>query len=277
MNTLLGLGKTAVLQYSSAFLGRVATFVAFPHSIAAFPPVFVPTHPRSRTSWRRLLVPLLLAPALSLAAPLDYPGGKAPQNGVPLGQLKKIAQAVGERISGVKLAAGKPIPYCNLDGEIVAYEFPFCADCSSFPSDAQILSELGLARKRAADPDGKKFEKQAWGVGKYWSVTLSSTEDRYPMREAMEGLPRFFTMSEAVQEKARGRMGGGSAKLARIFYASPVEQFFEFQDGANTILVDPFSLEIRVPGKLKDKARIPSEEQKKDIRRQWRKFKSMAL
>lgn len=219
-----------------------------------------------------LVAGLLAVSAPAFPAPLDRPGGNAPANPVSPGLLRKIAVATAERISGEKLTMGKPIPYCNLAGEIIAYEFPFCRDCRSFPSDTQVQDELRAARERADAPRGGKYKKQVWGVGKYWTVVLSATEDRTPLLEAMEGLSRFHTMADPIAAKARGRLGRG-AKLGRIFYASPLDQFYEFSDGTGAVWVDPFSLRIAEPGAVRERA---SGGARRDIvRKRWKKMKAM--
>ena len=218
----------------------------------------------------------------SKADPLDFPSGSAPKNGVPIGLLKKIALNIGEHISGTRLVAGKPISYCNLDGDIIAYEFPFCQSCSAFPSDDEIIAGIKVARDQSRNPKaGRERRKQAgkevWGVGKFWSVTLSSTEDRYPLLEVSEGLPRFYTVGDLALEPAKKILKGGAVKLSRIYYASPLDQFFEYTDGNDVILASPFTFATSSKDKIKEVPGKVGNEEGRHIKAEWGRLRKKVV
>jgi len=272
--------------------------------------VMAPFRKRQAVSVSGFIVAWLFVSSFASAAGhlLEFPTGVLNPGSVPLGLLEKIATAKVTDISGKTVVAGKPLPYCNLAGDIVAYAFPFCVDCPRFPGYGQVFQELEDARrvfeqsvsggKSGGDPEPwppyvrsesgsgqsyagrsrpRKGERELWGIGRYWTVIVMASEDEYPIMEISEGLPQYFTVGELAREKARQALGSPVVRLNRIFCASPLDQLFEFASGGQVILVHSFSLKDYAPGLLREtRAKNKTEETKLVIRQAWDDLKRAA-
>ena len=64
------------------------------------------------------------------------------ENVVPFDTIKAIAFRNAKALWGEPIAMGPAIPYCDLDGNIVAYVFAFRIGSNSFPTYEEILREI---------------------------------------------------------------------------------------------------------------------------------------
>jgi len=93
--------------------------------------------------------------------------------------------------------------------------------------------------------------------------------------EVSEGLPRYYTAGDLTIELAKTKIKREGIRLLRIYYESPVVQYFDYSNGNEDILISPFLFEVMDRHKLKDLPLCQNEEEKKLIREKWGQLRKM--
>jgi fibronectin type 3 domain-containing protein len=146
---------------------------------------------------------------------------------------------------------GPVLPTCNADGESRAYLVCFALGGKPFPSEEEVTQNIreGRALYEAGlrEGDREKVErgrKQISGADSFATVVVSATRDHYPIPAYGWGLPRYFTIADLAEGVAREALGGGEARVSRIFFGSCAHQVFEFTRGSERVLVDADRLRV---------------------------------
>jgi hypothetical protein len=126
------------------------------------------------------------------------------------------------------------------------------------------------------DPGGTLSNGPWLGKGEYGTVVVSARKSRVPVPQVIHGLPAFYTSLEPAAEKHRTRLGG-RAKIVKLIYLSPAEEYFELRGANGTVRVDAHSMEEdRGPARMKTSATRLTSGQKERNRRlisaQWEKY-----
>lgn len=178
------------------------------------------------------------------------------ENLVPLDFAKKIAFYRATKEWG-KIAIGNPIIGCDKDGKVVVYIFPVKLNSQIFPSDDTIIQQIEEARSAYLTYQKTKMEKRdiekeerlmkkIWGVNEFGTVAVAARKDLHPIFEVSNVLPRYYTTEYLAKRKVQEKWDV-SFKLHRLFYISPLDQFYEFTNGERKILVNAFNLDILTP------------------------------
>lgn len=205
------------------------------------------------------------------------------ENLIPLDFAKKIAIKRAREEWG-EVAVGEPIIGCDKKGKVVVYIFPIKLNSQIFPSDYSIIRQIKEARKahliyqkfekdKRDIEEVKKLRKRIWGVGEFGTIAIAARRNLHPIFEVSNVLPRYYTTGYLAKDKIRGKLGG-VFKLNRLFYLSPLDQFYEFLDGEKKILINAFTLKILTPKdfqNLIEMRRIKAEKLKKEIPEKERK------
>lgn len=220
-----------------------------------------------------LIIAALLAITLPVFAdeyPYGFPAaGTITADTIPIEQVRRIALAEAEDAWGT-VTPGPEIPSCDIYGNINAYICVFKIGTGKFESFAKIMQAvqegrrmcdetlaLGHGRKSAKYMQGKK---KKWGEGSYGTVVVSARTCFFPVAERIHGLPPFYTVLDLIAP--------AGAKLTRIFYISPMEQYYEF-NGKN--LMNALSLKtvrsLPVPKQGKDS----NDGMKERVKKAWKK------
>jgi hypothetical protein len=193
---------------------------------------------------RTILIIFLMLVISILSAenwPLGFPTGNFnDKTGIPVDTLRKIAELQAKDAWGtVKIAA--EIPCVDADGNISVYMFIYRINGEPEAYD-RITSDIKEGRRlyseAAAQGDREKMEKAKklkWGIDRYGTIVMSAVSGTVPVIERIHGLPPFYTMLDLMQAQF-----STGHKLSRIFYFSPVEQYYEFQSGAEIFLSGAF-------------------------------------
>jgi hypothetical protein len=210
--------------------------------------------------------------------PLGFPSGNFNnKTGIPADNLRKIAALEAKDAWGsVKIAA--EIPCVDADGNISVYMFVYRINGEPETYD-RITSDVREGRRiyseAAAEGDREKLEKGKklkWGIGRYGTIVMSAIPGNVPVIERIHGLPPFYTSLDIMQAQF-----SPGARLSRIFYFSPVEQYYEFQSGSGTFLSGAFPVKkagidvlrrAKNTGQNRDAAE--SEKIREIIKQQWR-------
>ena len=214
--------------------------------------------------------------------PLGFPSANFKvQNAVSIDLLRKIALDKATETFG-QATPGTEIPCCDLNGDIICYIFVFQLGNKPFQSYSRItagvkegrrLYEEGMSKIKTGLKNIETGRKKRWGIGEYCTVVVSAREDGFPVLEYSEGLPRYFTAGDLLQQKANDTLGG-NAKLQKIYYAGPLDQFYEFGDGSNRILINPFSFETpKYKLMKKNETRTIDPTMENEIKEKWRQLK----
>ncbi len=159
------------------------------------------------------------------------------QNGVPFENIKTIAQLKADVLWG-KVTPGPVIPYSDLDGKVTAYLFTFYIGGQQFPSYQEITK--GLTRKASEihqpENNGKDWQQN------FGYIILSATYNQVPIVEYSNHLPQYYLRGEQAKAVAALNLEYFNPELVCIYYGGPLEQWFEFEGGGKSILVDAYSM-----------------------------------
>jgi len=163
---------------------------------------------------------------------------------------------------------GPVLPTCNADGELRAYLVCFALGGKPFPSEEDVAQSIregrALYEAGVREGDREKVERgrtQISGADSFATVVVSATRDHYPIPAYAYGLPRYFTIADPAADVAREALGGGEARVSRIFFGSCAHQAFEFAGGSERVLVDADRLRVITEddlGKKVPRGRRPS-------------------
>lgn len=217
-----------------------------------------------------LLILLCSSYGYSLAIPDQY---ESADDAVSESTIITIATKKAEQVWGV-VSFGELIPMVGADGKVAAYYVCFALGDEVFPSYEEILENIQYGRELYADavkllggyglPPVPDFPDQdddyatradsiytlyregldlTWGIRGFVTVLVSARFSMYPIMEYFEGLPRFYTMGDIVENKVLqnwGRIG----TLGKIHFSGPLDQVYEFIDGEEKILIDPYPVNV---------------------------------
>jgi len=183
------------------------------------------------------------------------------------------------------VSKGPAIPLSDLKGNILAYEISFSIKHAAFPGYERIMQSVKRGRELVEEGyvwgDNESINRGRmlqWGVYDYRTIVISARYDIYPILEYSTGLSRFYTIGDLAKDKAGYTLGTTAVRLTKIYYAGPLDKWFEFtaNDGRR-ILIDAFSLEAHLPDKILTEQ--PKQIQGKDFiirnnRQAWEKVKS---
>ncbi len=114
------------------------------------------------------------------------------------------------------------------------------------------------------------------GKGEYGTVVVSAQKSRVPVPRVIHGLPSYYTQLDLAVERHQGRLGG-KARIKKLVYLSPAEEYFEIQGTSGTARVHAHTLR-EDPGPVKKKAsppRLTAEQKARNnrlIAAEWEKY-----
>lgn len=153
---------------------------------------------------------------LSMNYHLTVPKSNPPVGAISLTEVEMMAKKKVEGFWGEEASIDTVVPFSGYDGKDVAY--------------LVILRQKG----RYIGPnmtDNREY------------VVVSAKRSSVPIPEFGRGLPTFCTRGQLFLRVAE-RYLGGKAKLVRIYYGSPGEEYYEFRGQARDIIIDPFSFKV---------------------------------
>lgn len=150
---------------------------------------------------------------------------------VTFGTVNKVAEVKAQSVWGNDLSDAQVIPYLDLNGEVLSYEFCYRTDGNSFPSETELSEEMRT--------DPKWFKN-------YCHVLASARYDLYPIPACGEGLPAFFTRMEAAREVAEDAFGSKNVEFVGIqaIPFTPLDVFFIFESNGKTLHINPYKQEV---------------------------------
>ncbi len=186
-------------------------------------------------------------------------GTLAPDS-VPLDTMRKIAVESAVSVWGQAVPAGE-IPCCSLDGVESFYYFIFRIDGGAPGDYSSITSEIIQGRAdymeiiKSPMHNGKEYDakfleakKRKWGTGKYGTVVVSCRRSLAPVPEFIHGLPPFYTVLDIMAAQCPS-----GAAIVKVYYITPMDQFYEFNYGGKDILVNGLSLKMEDMKELKER------------------------
>jgi len=191
--------------------------------------------------------------------------------------LQEVAMLKAVRLWG-PVTCGTPLPMCDSEGRLIAYEFPFRLGGEQFPSweETQTEIEAGAALRaalahgaayREAPEDANRTagavvsvgtpasygqtyasgfrttaESMRWGIGKYGTVLVSAISQGAPVLRYSNSLPYYYSNGIRARRRA-AREVGVDPLLQRIFHGRLLGDWFEFASAAGeTVYVHSGSL-----------------------------------
>jgi hypothetical protein len=204
--------------------------------------------------------------------PYGFPArGLATQDMITVEQVRNIALAEAMDAWG-EVTRGAEIPCCDLYGNVNAYICVFKIGRGSFESYGKMFKTVlegrrlykeakknsnydsrltgGVADVNALSGELKKNyakftegKNKKWGIGSYGTVVVSARTDFFPIAERIHGLPPFYTILDLMAGKCNGK----NPLLTRIFYITPLDQYYEFEVNGAKVLINALSLKTEMP------------------------------
>ncbi len=175
--------------------------------------------------------------------------GSASSDSVQIEEIRKIAVKTALSVWGRAAAAGE-IPCCGINGRASYYYFVFRidggnpGDYSSITSavlggraDYEQIVKSGGLRDREHNMKFQDAKKRKWGIGSYGTVVVADRLSLVPVPEIIHGLPPFYTMLDIMQSQCPA-----GASLTKIYYITPMDQYYEFSSGGKKLLFNGLSL-----------------------------------
>jgi len=165
-------------------------------------------------------------------------------------------------------ALGNGLVAYDLSGDPKAYVFPYAIGFSGFPSDENVMRELGAARALVpqleaklaevreqvfAKPEDLEWEqstnkqflqvpeelqraeleleqarKSSWGTGRYGTIVVAAHRDLPPILNYGGGLPHHYTWRQHAEQAAMEALRTQAVKLTRYYYDTCFDNIFEF-------------------------------------------------
>lgn len=176
---------------------------------------------------------------------------------------------------------GVKLPYYGFDGQITAYAFVFSLKDQKIPSAQELraLSELSRRLGQEAARQGdlerwRNFQDLRWGVGRYATVVVGARYDQVPILEYADCLPRYYTAMGEARLKASAELGAG-AEFSRVYYLTPQEEWFEFVNDEERILIHAYSLKVHRLEELLPKLQGNSGSLPVRVDPRWSRLKSL--
>ncbi len=168
---------------------------------------------------------------------------------VPLTTLEKIADAHAHDLWGKEIARGQPFPVVDEAGDIFAYVFPYIRGSHHFPEYRKVFERVRNLKARYEEvskaDEEKRIEYLAESrelTSQFGSVYVSATRTNFPVLRASHFLHPYFLSGEVGQEEAKYHLNQKKAKLERIFFLGPHEEYFEFVSQKERVLIHVDSL-----------------------------------
>ncbi len=207
--------------------------------------------------------------------------GTQASDSVSLDTMRKIALKSAVSVWGQAVLVAE-IPCCGLDGVESFYYFVFRIDGGTAGDYSTITSEVIQGRydykKIMNSPISDKKEyytklldakKRKWGIGKYGTVVVSCRLSFVPVPEFIHGLPPFYTVLDIMVLQCPP-----GATLTRIYYITPMDQFYEFSSGGKSTVVDGLSLKLEGMDGLKKRYSgfMPFNGDDKYFKKEWARY-----
>ncbi len=208
------------------------------------------------------------------------PGTAAPDS-VPLDAMRKIAADSAVSVWGQALPVAE-IPCCGMDGAESFYYFVFRIDGGAPGDYPSITSEIMQGRADYKEiinspvNNTKEYyakfldaKKRKWGIGRYGTVVVSCRLSFPPVPEFIHGLPPFYTMLDIMASQCPA-----GATLTRIYYITPMDQFYEFSSGSKSTVIDGLSLKVEDMDGLKKRypGSFASNANEKNFEKEWARY-----
>lgn len=217
---------------------------------------------------------------------------------VPLHLATRIALRKARSLWGDTLPSGPYLPCAGEDGGIVAYMFTFAVGVPAFPSHHEIQTLIADGRRIAVggfdalgDADRKLLFRRlgraavdravldraarrlgadrALGAGRFGTVAVSATFDRFPLPLYTDHLPPYFTAGDIALSKAESILGA-RAELERIYLLDHA-QYFELSANGARLLLNAYNLAAEEPEEVLVRRRPISAAAQAEIATAWKR------
>ena len=170
-------------------------------------------------------------------------------NELPFETLKALALQRAQLRWG-EVAMGPVAPGYDLNGQPSVYIFTFRIGSSVFPADDEIEAMIeqgkelelqgGLKHDRILYQRGLDLK---FGVGLFGKVVVGARYDKNPIYVIGNSLPPHYYNRSRADERARQYLGSAQVRLVRVYYLTPLNEFFEYTDGERSVLINCYSLQ----------------------------------
>jgi hypothetical protein len=140
---------------------------------------------------------------------------------VDLKKLADTADAHAFEVWGEEIARGEPFPVSNAEGHVRAYVFPYALGTRMFPADMTL-----------ADRQPEKFG----------AVYVAARPTAQPVLLVDHSLHSLFIRGRKAQEVGRIMLASAGARLTRIYWLGPHQEYFEITAAGRRLLLDVRSL-----------------------------------
>lgn len=194
--------------------------------------------------------------ALSGLRPLT---GTAVARGVPKADAKRVADGHARRVWGSKIGRGPLLPLRRANGLAVGYAIPYVVGERTFPRTERlrgvVQGAVADARRRSADEGTIEtgvildtvFSDVRSQVGHFGTIYVSSSRETVPVLQVSHYLHPYFSAGDLAWELAAEYLDSTEHQLRNIYFFSPAEEYFEFADGDDRVLVHTDTLEVSAP------------------------------
>jgi hypothetical protein len=181
---------------------------------------------------------------------------------------------------------------------MVAYMFTFAVGVPVFPPHQEILAGIADGRRIAlggfdalGEADRRRLLRslgraatdhtildraarrvgadRALGAGRFGTVAVSATFDRFPLPLYTAHLPPYFTAGDVALSKAESILGA-RAELERIYLLDHA-QYFELSASGARLLLNAYNLAREKPEEVLVHRRPPSAEAREQIATAWKR------
>ncbi len=166
---------------------------------------------------------------------------------LPFETLRSLA-LTRARLRWGEVAMGPILPCYDLNREVASYIFTFRIGDSYFPTQEEIEAMIREGEALEAQSRGDldlylRALRLKFGTDQFGNIVLGARYDRNPIYAIGNSLPPHIYNLSRAYERARAYLGSPQVELVRVYYLTPLNEFFEFSDGVKSVYLHSYSLQ----------------------------------